>query len=70
MKKTLSLILTIVLMGTCLVPFTAFADDKIETDTNITQEEFESLEHAYAEYEQARATGLIIDKNLFIAKSN
>lgn len=69
MKKYLSIILSILIVVFCLVPYTALAADKSENDTIISETEFEKLDHTYAEYIETRATGLIVNKNLDIAKS-
>lgn len=69
MKKILSIILSVVIVLTCLVPSTAFADNSPEDNVFYTQEEFELFEHTYATYSSTRATGLITDKNLGIGKN-
>ncbi len=68
MKKYMSIFLAILIIITCFVPITAFASETTEDDVYFTQEEFDSLEHAYAVGVTPYATGLIIDKNLAIAK--
>lgn len=72
--KVISMVLSVVAMITCILPTTAFAaNSNINTDDVIfTEAEFEALNPIYAEYEEtskARATGLIINKNIGIAKS-
>ncbi len=67
-KKFLSVALAVMSFSMCVLPTTAFA-----TNQNETTENYYSTEEtvAYAEYEEnskARATGLIIDKNLYIKK--
>lgn len=69
MKKYLSIILSAVIAITCLTPFTAFAEDNTEYDTEFTQAEFESLEHIYAVSVQPYSSGLITNHRLGIAKS-
>lgn len=57
---------------TCVIPTTAFAGSDINDDACFTQEEFETLNSIHAEYEgeaNIRATGLISDYDLGIAKS-
>lgn len=68
MKKTISIFLTILMVISCFAPVTSFAAESSEDDVYFTQEEFDSLEHAYAVGITPYATGLIIDKNLAIAK--
>ncbi len=68
-KKFLSVALAVMTFSMCILPTTAFA-----TNNNDISENYYSAEEtvAYAEYEEnsmARATGLIIDKNLYIKKS-
>ena len=69
MKKYLSIILSAIIAITCLIPFTAFAEDNTEYDAEFTQAEFESLEHVYAVSIQPYSSGLITDYRLGIAKS-
>lgn len=69
MKKYISIFLVILMIITCFVPVTAFAADSTEDDAYFTQEEFDSLEHTYAVGISLYSTGLIIDKNLGIAKN-
>lgn len=69
MKKYLSIILSAVIAITCLVPFTAFAEENTEYGANFTQAEFESLEHIYAVSVQPYSSGLITNYRLGIAKS-
>ncbi len=69
MKKHLSIILSAIIVITCLVPFTAFAEDNTKYDAEFTQTEFESLEHVYAISVQPYSSGLITDYRLGIAKS-
>lgn len=68
MKKYLSIILSIFMAICCLVPYTVLASNT-EDDIVIKKTEFEKLEHTYAEYVETRATDLIVNKNLGIAKS-
>lgn len=71
MKKTISIMSVFLAIVFCIVPTTALASNSTEDDTYFTQEEFEMLNPIYAEYEEnlnTRATGLIIRKNLAIAK--
>ncbi len=70
MKKYLSIILSAVIALTCLIPFTAFAEDNTEYDTEFTQAEFESLEHVYAVSIQPYSSGLITNHRLGIAKNS
>lgn len=70
MKKFLSVFLTILMAICCLTPSYAFAASNSEFDSEFTQQEFESLEHTYAVSIQTYSSGLIVDKNLGIAKSN
>ena len=71
-KKIKKLFITMIVLIQCF-SFSAFAtNEKVELqDCDITLEEFESLEHYYAEYDNdlSRATGLITAKSLAIAKS-
>ena len=72
MKKIISIILIVIALLTCVIPTTALAANNTEDDIYFTQEEFQALNPIYAEYEEnsnARATGLIIRKNLAIAKN-
>lgn len=69
MKKYLSIILSAIIAITCLIPFTAFAEDNTEYDTEFTQAEFESLEHVYAVSIQPYSSGLITNHRLGIAKN-
>ncbi len=68
MRKYLSIVLSIFMVVCCLVPYTALASDNND-DIIISKTEFEKLEHTYAEYIETRATGLIVNINLGIAKS-
>lgn len=70
MKKYLSIILSAVIAITCLIPFTAFAEDNTEYDAEFTQAEFESLEHVYAVSIQPYSSGLITSHRLGIAKNS
>lgn len=71
MKKFITIVFTIILLITAIIPFNAFAAENTEYDTYFTQEEFEALEHTYAESIsiQPYATGLIVSNELGIAKS-
>lgn len=71
MKKLLSILIVCAII-TCSFSTVALAANSTEDDANFTQNEFELLEHIYAEYElntNIRATGLITDNRLGIAKS-
>ena len=68
MKKYISIYLAILMIITCSAPFTVFAADNTEDNAYFTQEEFETFEHIYAVNITPYTTGLIIDKNLGIAK--
>ena len=71
MKKTISIMSVCLAIVFCIVPTTALASNSTEDDTYFTQKEFEMLNPIYADYEEnlnTRATGLIIRKNLAIAK--
>ena len=71
MKKTISIMSVFLAIVFCIVPTTALASNSTEDDTYFTQKEFEMLNPIYADYEEnlnTRATGLIIRKNLAIAK--
>lgn len=70
MKKYFSIILSAVIAITCLIPFTAFAEDNTEYDAEITQTEFESLEHIYVVSIQPYSSGLITSHRLGIAKNS
>lgn len=70
MKKYLLIILFAIIATTCLIPFTAFAEDNTEYDTEFTQAEFESLEPIYAVSIQPYSSGLITKHKLGIAKKN
>ncbi|MDE6384970.1 MAG: hypothetical protein K2L36_02340 [Eubacterium sp.] len=69
MKKYISLFLAVLMLFSCIIPFSAFAAESTEDDAYFTQAEFEALEHLEAEYMQTRATGLITSKRLAIGKS-
>lgn len=69
MKKLIFVVAFICSIVCCLSPITAFASDSTENDAVFTHEEFDALEHSYATYSNARATGLIVDYSLGIAKS-
>lgn len=72
--KLVSIILSVIAMITCILPTTASAAS-VSTNTDeaiFTDAEFEVLNPIYAEYEEsskARATGLITNRNIGIAKS-
>lgn len=68
MKKLISIILSTIIAITCIVPFTAFAEDNVENNLEFTQEEFESLEHVYATSVQPYSSSLIVGHTLGIAK--
>lgn len=68
MKKYISIFLAILMIITCSAPVTAFAADNTEDNAYFTQEEFETFEHIYTVNITPYTTGLIIDKNLGIAK--
>lgn len=68
-KNLISIFLALLIVFCSVMPFTVFAADSTEDDASFTQEEFESLEHIYADYVQSRATGLIVSHTLGIAKS-
>lgn len=68
MKKYISLFLAITMAIACFIPNTVFAADSTEDNSYFSQKEFESLEHTYAVEITPYSTGLIIDKNLGIAK--
>lgn len=67
--KKLIIIFTITLLISTIIPFNAFAADNTVDNTYFSQEEFEALEHLYAESIQPYATGLIIDYKIGIAKN-
>lgn len=69
MKKFITVLFTIILSITAIIPFNAYAAENTVDDLYFTQEDFEALEHIYAESIQPYATGLIIDKRIGIAKS-
>lgn len=72
MKKIISIMLVFVAMIICVMPTTVLAANNTEDDALLTQEEFQALNPIYAEYEEncnTRASGLIVNKNLAIAKS-
>lgn len=69
MKKYLSIILSAIIAITCLIPFTAFAEDNTEYDAEFTQAEFESLEHVYAVTIQPYSSNLISYHRLGVAKN-
>lgn len=69
MKRFMLVLVSFVLLFSCFSPTTASATYSFEQDAGFTIEEFELLEHTYAEYNQTRATGLITDYSLGIAKS-
>lgn len=70
MKKYLSIILSVVIAITCVIPITAFAKENTEYDNNFTQLEFESLEHTYAVSVQPYSSDLITNHRLGIAKNS
>lgn len=71
MKKLISVFLALIAVFSSIPSLTAFASNGTEDDAYFTQEYFESLEHVYvyADSMQPQSTGLIIDKNLGIAKN-
>lgn len=69
MKRFMLVLVSFVLLLGCAFPITASATNVDEQSAIFTKEEFESLEHTYATYNQSRATGLITDCSLGIAKS-
>lgn len=73
-RKVISIFLSVIAMITCILPTTAFAatNDASADDADFTKTEFEALNPIYAEYEEiskARATALILGKDVGIAKS-
>ncbi len=68
MKKYISIYLAILMIITCFAPATVFAADSTEDNIYCTQEKFDSLEHTCAVGTSLYSTGLIINKNLVIAK--
>ena len=72
MKKMISIISVVIAIVFCVIPTSAMAANNTENDAYFSQEEFELLNPIHAEYESnanTRATGLIIDYDLAIAKS-
>ncbi len=69
MKKFILVLMSFIFVFSCAFPATASAANINEQGVLFTQEEFELLEHTYASYNQSRATGLITDYSLGIAKS-
>ncbi len=69
MKRFILVLMAFILMFSCAFQATASAVNIDEQHILFTQEEFELLEHTYATYNQTRATGLITDCSLGIAKS-
>ena len=72
MKKIILIMLIVVALVTSVIPTTALAANNTQNNRQFTQEEFEALNPIYAEYEKTtntRASDLIIDKSLAIAKS-
>ena len=54
---------------TCFAPTNTLAADNTDDDFYFTQEEFNSLEHTYAEGVSPYSTGLIIESTLGIGKN-
>lgn len=72
MKKIISITLVVIVILFCAIPTSALAANNTENDVYFTQEEFELLNPIHAEYKgnaNTRATGLITDYDLAIAKS-
>ncbi len=72
MKKIISITLVVIAIVFCAIPTSALAANNTEDNAYFTQEEFELLNPIYAEYEgnaNTRATGLITDYDLAIAKT-
>lgn len=72
MKKIISILLVVIVIVFCVIPTSAMAINDAENDVSFSQEEFELLNPIYAEYDgnaNTRATGLITDYDLAIAKS-
>lgn len=69
MKKFISVVSFICAIIFCVSPVTALASNDTQDNAVFSVEEFEALEHTYAVYSQTRATGLITDYKLGIAKS-
>lgn len=70
MKKFLSVFLTILMAICCLTPSYAFAAGNSESNSEFTQQEFESLEHTYAVSIQPYSSRLITSHRLGIAKNS
>ncbi len=72
MKKIISITLVVMTIVFYAIPTSALASNNTENDDCFTQEEFELLNPIHAEYNgnaNTRATGLITDCDLAIAKS-
>ncbi len=72
MKKIISITLVVIAILFYAIPTSALAANNTENDAYFTQEEFELLNPIHAEYKgnsNTRATGLITDYDLAIAKS-
>lgn len=68
MKKLLSVFITILVVISCVFPINAYASENTIEQIDFTQEEFESLEHTYANTVEPLSTGLIVSHSLGIAK--
>lgn len=69
MKKYLSIFLVTLMIICSSVPMHAFAEDDLAYNCEFTQEEFELLEHVYADTIEPYSSGLITGHTLGIAKS-
>ena len=69
MKKYIAIFLATLMIMCCFTSYTAFADEQTDDNIVISEEEFNVLEHIDAVYTETRATGLITNKRIAIAKN-
>lgn len=72
MKKIITVLMALALFITGITPLSAFASDGGELENaSFSREELEALEYVDAEYDDTRAIGLILDRNLnIVARGN
>lgn len=70
MKKYISIVFSIIMIVCCMCPLNVLAFDESRYDCNFTNQEFNSLEHVYADTVEPYSSGLITDHELGIAKKN
>ncbi len=69
MKKKIIVFLSLAMIMCCLLPYNVYAQSNNESMTVTNTNKYNELEFVYAEYDDLKATGLIVSKSLGIAKS-